>query len=285
MLEVGKIRIHLLNDAYVMVDGGGPFGLIPRSMWEKVLPPDDHNRVPQSLTCLLVQVDGRNILIDTGLGNKLDDKWRSIWQLERPYGDLLAGLARLGLQPEDIDTLIFTHLHADHAAGATVRRDDVLVPTFPNARAYVQRREYEDAIRPNERTRATYQSENFAPLIDAGLLTLLDGPTEFAPGVRGVVTPGHTPGHMSILFESSGAQAMFVCDLAAYAVNLERLAWIPSYDVEPLVSLETKRYWQQWALDTGALLIFPHEPTIHCGVLTLNAAGKPQLQPNHEGFV
>ena len=106
MLEIGNIRIHLLNDASVMVDGGGPFGLIPRSMWERVLPPDDRNMVPQSLTCLLVQVDGRNIVVDTGLGHKLDEKRRAIWRLERPHGDLLAGLARCGVQPEDVDTLI-----------------------------------------------------------------------------------------------------------------------------------------------------------------------------------
>ena len=284
MLEIGNIRIHLIHDANVMVDGGGPFGLIPRSMWERVLPPDDKNMVPQSLIGLLVQVDGRKIVVDTGIGNKLDEKWRGIWRLERPNGDLLAGLARCGVQPEDVDTLVYTHLHLDHAGGATLNRDGVITPTFPNARAYVQRREYQDAMRPNERTRATYLSENFQPLLALGQLELLDGPTEFAPGVRGVVTPGHTPGHMSIVFESARARAMYLCDLAAYAVNLERLAWIPSYDVEPLVSLETKRHWQQWALDTGALLIFPHEPAVHCGILKLNASGKPQLEPNLEPY-
>jgi glyoxylase-like metal-dependent hydrolase (beta-lactamase superfamily II) len=284
MLQIGDIRIHLVSAGTVMVDGGGPFGLIPRSMWSRVMPPDDNNMVPQTLTCLLVQVGDRNIVVDTGVGDKLSEKWRAIWRLAHPHGSLLDGLARCGVQPEDVDTLILTHLHADHVGGATVERDGVVVPTFPNATAYVQRREYEDAMRPNERTRATYLSENFQPLLEAGRLQLLDGPHEFAPGVRGVITPGHTPGHMSILFESDGQHAMFLCDLAAYAVNFERLAWIPSYDVEPLVSLETKRHWQQWALETGALLIFPHEPVTFCGTLRQTGDGKLAVEKRDEAF-
>lgn len=284
MIQIGDIRIHLLSAGTVMVDGGGPFGLIPKSMWSRVMPADDDNMVPQTLTCLLVQVGERNIVIDTGVGDKLTDKWRAIWRLAHPHGTLLDGLARCGVLPEDVDTLIFTHLHADHAGGATVERDGSVVPTFPNATAYVQRREYDDAMQPNERTRATYLSENFQPLLEAGLLQLLDGPFEFAPGVRGVVTPGHTPGHMSILFESNGEHAVFLCDLAAYAVNFERLPWIPSYDVEPLISLETKRHWQQWALETGAMLIFPHDPVTHCGTLSRTDDGKLRVEKHDETF-
>lgn len=285
MLQIGDIRIHLVSAGTVMVDGGGPFGLIPRSMWSRVMTPDDDNLVPQTLTCLLVQVGDRNILIDTGVGDKVDEKWRRIWRLTHPHGSLADGLARCGVTPDDIDTLIFTHLHADHSGGATYRDEDGrVVPAFPNATAYVQRREYEDATHPNERTRATYLSDNFQPLLEAGLLQLLDGPVEFAPGVRGVVTPGHTPGHMSVLFESGGNYGLFVCDLSAYAVNFERLAWIPSYDVEPLVSLETKRYWQQWALATNGLLIFPHDPSVHCGRLRAADDGKLRVEPVPETF-
>lgn len=285
MLHIGNIRIHLVSAGTVMVDGGGPFGLIPRSMWSRVMPPDDDNLVPQTLTCLLVQVDNRNIVIDTGVGDKISDKWRGIWRLTHPHGTLLDGLARCGVRAEDVDTLIFTHLHADHSGGATRFEDGNIVPTFPNATAYVQRREYEDAMQPNERTRATYLTENFEPLLETGLLQLLDGPAEFAPGVRGVITPGHTPAHMSILFESEERHALFVCDMAAYAVNFERLPWIPSYDVEPLISLETKRHWQRWALETQATIIFPHDPSLHCGTPRQTGDGKLQIEPSDETFV
>jgi glyoxylase-like metal-dependent hydrolase (beta-lactamase superfamily II) len=285
MLQIGDIRIHLVSDATIMVDGGGPYGLIPRSMWSKVMPPDADNLVPQTLTCLLVQTADRTIVVDSGVGSKVDDRWQAIWRLQRPHGSLLDGLARCSVQPEDVDTLILTHLHADHSGGATRIVDGQTVPTFPNATVITQRREYEDAMRPNERTRATYLSENFEPMREAGKLRLLDGDTDIAPGVRGVVTPGHTPGHMSVLFESEDEKALFLCDLAAYAVNFERLAWIPSYDVEPLISLETKRQWQQWAIETGATLIFPHDPVVHCGIMRLGADGKPKVERLDEGYV
>lgn len=286
MLQVGDIRIHLINDADILVDGGGAFGLVPRALWKSILPPDDENLVPMTQTCLLVQVGGRNIVVDTGMGYKLDAKALSIWRLTRPNGGLIEGLARLGLAPDDIDLVIDTHLHADHAGGNT-RYDEnrAVVASFPNAEYVVQRREYEDAIRPNERTRATYLPMNYQPLYESGQLRLLEGDTELAPGVCGVVTPGHTPGHMSVLFESGGQHAMFTCDMSSYAVHMERLGWMTAYDVEPLVTLETKRRWQRWALDNGAILIFPHDSVRPLGRLREDDGGKIRLEPINEPFV
>jgi glyoxylase-like metal-dependent hydrolase (beta-lactamase superfamily II) len=161
--------------------------------------------------------------------------------------------------------VIDTHLHGDHCAGNTVFNadaEDGIAATFPNAEYVVQRREYEDAMHPNERTRATYYSVNYEPLVRREQMRLLDGDTEILPGIFGVITPGHTPGHQSIRFESQGQHGLFVSDLASYAVHFERLAWMTAYDVEPLITLESKRRWQQWAVDTGALLMFQHDPKI-----------------------
>src|SRR5262249_21722450 len=138
-------------------------------------------------------------------------------------------------------------------------------PTFPNAEYVTQRREYDDAMRPNERTRATYLAYNYHPLVESGQMRLLNGDTEILMGIHGVITRGHTPAHMCIRFESQGQHALFVADLASYAVHFERLGWMTSYDVEPLETLECKRHWQQWALDTNALLIFQHDPKIRAG--------------------
>ncbi|MBZ0274762.1 MAG: MBL fold metallo-hydrolase, partial [Anaerolineae bacterium] len=181
---------------------------------------------------------------------------------------------------------IDTHLHADHAGGNTCfGADGSIQPVFPNAEYVVQRREYDDAMQPNERTRATYVLDNYHPLVESGQMRLLDGDTDLLPGIRGVVTPGHTPAHMSVLFESHGEHGMFVCDLASYAIHFERLGWMTAYDVEPLVTLESKRRWQAWALETHALLMFAHDPQRPSGRMILDSSGKPYVQPVDEPFV
>ena len=286
MFTIGTIEINLVSDGIVMMDSGGPWGLVPRALWSQYLEPDDQHRVPMVLTCLLVRAAGRTILVDTGLGDKLTPKMADIWGLSRPHGTLIDGLARLGVTPEDVDIVIDTHLHGDHCAGnTTLTPEGEVVATFPNATYYVQRREYDDAMHPNERTRGTYFPINYAPLYQAGQLTLLDGDTEIVPGVRSVCTPGHTPGHQSVLFEGGERPALFVSDLASYAIHFERLGWMTAYDVEPLVTLETKRRWQQWALDTGGLLVFQHDPKIMAGHLAEDDSGRRTIEPVPAAYV
>lgn len=281
MFTVGDLKIHLLNDAFVRVDPGGPFGLVPRVLWSRFLPPDEAHYVPMTLHNLVLQSGGKTIVIDTGMGDKLTPRARAIWQLERPQGGLIEGLARLGIAPEDVDLVIDTHLHGDHCGGNTrLAEDGRVVPVFPNAEYVVHQREYEDAMQPNERTQATYILDNYVPLMETGQLRLLTRDEEMlAPGVIAVRTPGHTPGHMSVRFESNGQHALFVCDMASYSIHFAKLGWMTAYDVEPLVTLETKRRWQQWALDTEALLIFPHDPLVPAGRLSHDEAGKPIIEP------
>jgi glyoxylase-like metal-dependent hydrolase (beta-lactamase superfamily II) len=286
MFQIGDIRIHLINDCTVMMEAGGAFGLVPRALWHSLMPPDDENRVPMAAHCLLVQVGERNIVIDTGHGSKLTDKQKQIMMWQSPGGGLVGGLARLGLTPADVDLVIDTHLHGDHAGGnTTFDIEGKIVAGFPNAEYVVQRREYDDAMRPNERTQATYLQMNYQPLVEAGQMRLLDGDTEIALGIWGIVTPGHTPAHMSIRLESQGQHAAFVCDLASYAIHFERLGWMTAYDVEPLVTLETKRIWQRWALDTNAILVFPHDPVRPVGRFVLGNDGKGRIEPLAEPYV
>ncbi len=280
MLTIGDIHIHIINDADAHVDGGGAFGLVPRKLWSRAMPHDEENLVLMKHHCLLVQVAGRNILVDTAFGDKLDERAIAIWHLERPTGSIIDGLARLSLKPDDIDLVVDTHLHSDHCSGNTkFGPDGEILPVFPNAEYVVQRREFEDAMRPNERTRATYLPVNYELLVQSGQMRLLDGDTEFASGVQGIVAPGHTPGHMAIRFESGGQHAAFVCDMATYSVHFERLGWMTAYDVEPLITLETKRVWQQWALETNAIIIFPHDPLRPAGRLVQPENDRPRLEP------
>jgi glyoxylase-like metal-dependent hydrolase (beta-lactamase superfamily II) len=254
------LDIALISDGIVHVDAGGPFGLVPRALYGRYFQPDAQNRVPMILLSLLIREDGRVILVDTGLGDKMSDEEASLWHLQRQGGGLLDGLKRLGLNPEDVDLVVNTHLHADHCGGNTRKGTVGLVPTFAHATYLVQRVEWSQARNPDVRTRNTYLGSNIQPLEEAGQLRLLHGETELTPHVRLVPTPGHTAGHQSVILRGEERWAMFVGDLASYAVHMERPAWVTAFDVDPLGNLETKARWRRWAQQQGAWLFFEHDP-------------------------
>lgn len=267
-MQFGDLTLHLVNDGYIHLDGGGCFGLVPKVLWQKVVTPDDLNRVRMTTRCLYIESEGVRILVNTGPGRKWTDKQARNLGLERPEGDLLDGLARLGVTPEEIDIVIATHLHSDHFGGATVwGSEGEPITTFPRAEFWVQRREWADARYPNERTRGTYLLENLLPLEASGRLRLLNGDTVVTSEVRTWVTPGHTRAHQCVILESGGRLAIYLSDLAPLVVNLERIAWIPAFDVEPLETLETKRRIRDWAMANDALLIFEHDVDVSLGRL------------------
>lgn len=284
MFRIGDIDIYLFSDATAWLDPGGIFGLVPRALWSRFYPADDRHLVPTANNNLLIRSAGHNIIIDTGYGNCASETRRKHNHVADEDGTQ-RGLAALGIAPADIDIVVDTHLHDDHCSGNfRLNPDGTRTPAFPKAEYLVQRREFEDAIAPNERTRATYSPANYVPLYESGQLRLLDGDSEIAPGITALVTPGHTPGHMSVRIESRGEYAAFLCDLASLAVHFERLAWMTAYDIEPLVTLETKRQWQRWALETNALLFFPHDALIPAGRLTQTESGRLRVQPEETEY-
>ena len=263
-MRIGDVEVVAVSDGCAWVDGGSMYGLVPRVLWERVTPPDALNRVPMALTCLLIRSHGKTILVDTGYGSKLSAKRQEILALERRPG-LTGALAAVGVAPADVDVVINTHLHSDHCGGNTCLVEGQPVPTFPRAEYWVQRLEWAEALFPNERTRATYLPENLRPV--GPQLRLLDGDTRVTPEVRCVVTRGHTRAHQSVFIESGGQMAIYLGDLAPYAVHIERLAWIAANDVEPLETLETKRNLRRLALERDALLLFEHDAHIVAGRL------------------
>ncbi len=265
-MQFGSTELYMVSDGLCWMDGGAAFGLVPRVLWEKVIPPDELHRVPTALNCLLIRSEGKNILVNTGLGNKLSDKQRKVFDLQRD-GDLLEKLAALGLLPADIEVVINTHLHSDHCGGNTVPRGAEIVPTFPRAEYWIQRLEWSEACYPNERTRGTYLADNFRPLEEHGQLRLLYGDTRVTSEVRCVITRGHTRAHQSVVIESEGKTAIYLSEVAPFTANMERLAWVAAFDVEPLESIETKRRIMRWALEKEALLIFEHDTKIPLGYL------------------
>ncbi len=267
MPYIGNVEYHMVSDGLAWVDGGGAFGLVPYVIWKDLRPTDEHHRIALILNSLLIRSEGKTILVDTGYGQKLSEKMARNLGLDRPDGDLLAGLARLDVKPEEIDIVINTHLHGDHCGGNTRREGETLIPTFPNAQYFIQRLEFAEALMPNERTRATYFPENYEPLRDSGHLKIINGNTIVTGEVRTAVTRGHTRAHQIVILESAGQTAMFMADLATLHQHFERLAWVPSYDLEPMESIETKRYWQQWAIERDALLLFQHDTEMTAGKL------------------
>lgn len=260
---LGELELRPVSDGRFRLDGGMMFGVVPRVLWEKRMPPDEANRVELELNCLLVRGPGFVAIVDTGLGTNLGEKERErIWGLQ-PGPRLLENLASVGVRPEDVNLVINTHLHIDHCGGNTVVRDGRLVPTFPRARYLVQRREWEDAIQPNERTRTSYLPELLRPVAEAGQLQLLDGESQVNPLLRCLPTPGHTVGHQSVLLGRGTEKALFLGDVAPFAVHCERLAWVPAIDVLPLVTMESKRALLPRAADESYLLIFYHERTLN----------------------
>ncbi len=245
------------------------FGVVPRPLWEKRIPPDGRNRIPLALRCLLVEAPTALVLIDTGVGNKESEKFVEIYGIENRGAPtrLEDGIREAGFDPADVDVVVSTHLHFDHAGGNTVKLEDGRIrPAFPGARYVVQKDELAFAHRDNERIRASYMAWNFDPVQEVGLWDLVEGETEVVEGVRVIPTPGHTPHHQSVLIESDGEVACYLADVCPTTAHLP-LPWIMGYDLEPLVTLESKRALWERARAEEWLLVFEHDPTVPWGRL------------------
>jgi len=276
--SLGRFRVHALEAGLQRLDGGAMFGVVPKVLWERRIPADERNRIPLALRCLLVETPDALILIDTGVGNKETEKFHSIYGIENAGTPtrLEDAIRDAGFSPDDVDVVIDTHLHFDHAGGNTLRTEDGAIEVaFPRARYVVQRGEWEFAHWNNERVRASYVPANFDPVAEAGRYDFVEGEREIVPGVRVIPTPGHTPHHQSVLITSEGEGAIFLADLIPTAAHLP-LPWIMGYDLEPLVTLETKRAILDRAKREDWLLVFQHDAVVAWGRLD-QAAEHPTL--------
>ena len=263
---LGDFELITLSDGFMGLDGGAMFGVVPRTLWEKRLPPDDSNRIPLGMRPLIVKRGTTTVLIDAGCGDKMDPKLAQIYKLDRRY-HLDHSLADAGVSVEDIDIVVASHLHFDHVGGFTkIGKDGAIVPRFPKAKYIAHRAEWEDATHPHERNRASYLQENFVPLKDAGVLTLVDDAAEIIPGVRYRRSGGHTPNHQVLMIESGGRTAVFTADMYPTSVHIAD-PWVMGFDLYPVDTLAFKRAFAPEAIQREYLLFFEHDPSMAAGYL------------------
>lgn len=262
---IGNWELQSVSGGRFALDGGAMFGVVPKPLWQRFTTADDRNRIPLQTNCLLARDGTHTVLIDTGYGSKLSDKEREIHAAETGV-PLLKSLAAIGVSPEEIDLVVFSHLHFDHAGGGTICEgsDDTgqqarIVPAFPNASYVAQRREWEDATSGVPELRGSYPLENLLPLQEAGCLRLIDGDEEIVPGLTAMVTGGHTAGHQALLFRSGGKTAAYLGDLCPTTAHLPSL-WCMAYDVYLLDTRRRKPAVLGQAADENWLVCWDHDP-------------------------
>jgi len=273
-MQLGDLTLTLVNGGNFRLDGGAMHGVVPKTIWNRLVSCDELNRVEYATNCLLVEGRGKRTLIETGNGDKFPSKEREIYGIDHDLS-VEKNLRAIGVEPESIDYVVMTHLHFDHSGGATRRGSNGKVePIFKRARHVIQRGEYHDATHPHERNRASYLAENFGPLEEAQLLQLVEGEADLAPGLRVIPTPGHTAHHQSVLIDDGlGHKALFLGDVVPTSLHV-KLPFIMAYDLDVVGTLETKRHILGRAIDERWLVIFGHDKDVPAGYLGYDAKGQ-----------
>lgn len=253
------------------------FGVVPKPMWNKLSPADEQNRVGLVCNLLVIRTPDGNVLVETGMGTRWSDREKSRYEVVSNVGTE-SMLSSVGLSNDQIDVVIISHLHFDHAGGATMEKNGELAPTFPKARYFVQRGEWEFAHNANARARASYRADDFDPLQKHNVLQLVDGDTEVLPGVWVRLTGGHTSHHQVVTFESNGEKGVYFADILPTKSHLSP-PWVMGYDHYPLDSCDIKSKYLKRAADENWLVVFDHEPGIPWGRVKVIGDGKFEFVP------
>jgi len=265
-VRIGKFEILIAWDNYFKLDGGAMFGIVPKLLWNKTNPADERNRILLSLNPMVIRFDKEIFIVDTGIGDKWDKKNKDILALVQT-SNMTKSLSEMGINKEDITGVILTHLHFDHTGGSVEKdTNGSLMPAFPNAQYYIQQGEWDFAVNPNERTKASYLPDNFLPLHEHRRVRFLKGDEEIVGGIRVEVTGGHTPHHQIVLIESGGKKACYLGDIIPTNCHI-KIPYIMGYDTNPLDTLEAKKRLLRRAIEENWLIVFPHAPRIRAGYL------------------
>lgn len=271
-LMLGDFELTILSDGTYPLDGGAFFGVIPKVMWSRKVQADERNYVAAGLNSLLVRTGRENVLIETGIGNKLSDR------MIKFYGQpakLLDSFAAGGVSPDEIDIVINTHLHFDHCGWNTTRKTGgKIVPTFPRAKYYAPQGEWDYARHPSERDAISYISDNYDPLVAGGQMTLLkDGEEEIVPGISVRTFPGHTAHMQGVVVRSGGKTACYISDLIPTTAHID-IAWGMSFDLFPLQTVEGKKQYYTQSIPEKWLTVFTHDPSTPWAYVERDESGK-----------
>ena len=259
-LRLNDLDIAILHEGIMHADGGVVFGNVPKTLWEQKVAPDNRNRVPLGINQLLVRGDHFVLLVDCGIGSQLPRRLTEVYGIER-LQTWEERLAPHGIGCDEVTHVVLTHLHYDHCGGATTedaRTQDVR-PQFPYARYFVQRGEWEDACRPNERTRASYRFRNFLPLAEAGKVEFLEGNADILEGIRVSVSGGHTRYHQMVLIERPAGKVFFPGDICPTPHHLT-FTWQCAADLFPLDTMNARKWFLHQTIGTPSHTVFAHDP-------------------------
>ncbi len=273
-MRIGAYEIHPIETGRFSLDGGAMFGVVPWVFWSKTNPPDARRRIPLAARCLLIRGNGKVILVDDGNGTKFTEKLKDIYNLDLSHSDLLSSLARFGVTRTDVTDVILTHLHFDHAGGSTILENGVAVPTFPNARYYVQKAHLELARKTSEMVRGSFLKQDFEPLVEHGVLEFVEGELELFPGISLLVCHGHTTAQQLPRIHDGKTSLLFCCDLVPTVSHIP-LPYVMAYDVRPLTTIEEKKKIFARASEERWTLFLEHDPLVEA--IT--------LKPSDKGFV
>ncbi len=277
---LGDFELTVLTDGTYFLDGGAMFGVVPKPLWVKRAPADAQNRILLGTNTVVVRTGKHMVAIETGIGNKLSDKLRSIYEAKQMLPQSFAAAV---IRPEEVDVVINSHLHFDHCGWNTTRRDDgAIVPTFPNARYYAHRGEVEHGHLQLERDAVSYISANYDPLVESGQMTLLDPArgevVEIVPGISVELYPGHTSQLMAVHVDSGGQHACYISDLLPTSAHLD-VTWVLGYDLDPLRCIEERKRFYARAIPEQWLVLFTHDHHAPMGYVQWGDKGKPVFRP------
>lgn len=276
---LGDFELTVLSDGTYFLDGGAMFGVVPKPLWEKRAPADEQNRILLGTNTVIVRTGKHTVAIETGIGNKLNDKLRAIYEAKQ---QLPSAFQAAGIKPEEVDIVINSHLHFDHCGWNTTRTvDGKVVPTFPNARYFAHRGEVEHGHLQLERDAVSYISDNYDPLIANGQMTLLDTKPghaeEIVPGISVECFPGHTSQLLAIHIDSGGKHACYISDLIPTSAHLD-ITWVIGYDLDPITCIAERKRFYARAIPEQWLVLFTHDHHTPMGYIELNEKGKPVMK-------
>jgi glyoxylase-like metal-dependent hydrolase (beta-lactamase superfamily II) len=273
----GNFQLSIIRECTFKLDGGAMFGVVPKTLWNAVSPSDATNRITLSCNLLLIQTGSKNVLVETGMGPRWSEKEKERYEIQSLV-DYENVLASVNLTNADVDAVIISHMHFDHIGGATIMRQGKLSPTFPNAKYYVQKGEWDLAHNANARAKASYREDDFEPLQESGVLEIIDGDKEIVAGVSVHVTGGHTSHHQVVIFESQGNKGIYFADILPTKSHLSP-PWVMGYDHFPLDSCNVKSKWLAIAANEKWLVVFDHEMGVPWGYVQQSKEGKFEFLP------